>query len=97
MFELMMLGLAGTGAVAAFAKTRSFVRERLRFVDAIHRRWAPWLAGAATALAAVPLVWLLPVLGGGTAALLGVAVGYGVVRGRRDVLRLPSGRAGPAG
>ncbi len=90
MFELVMLGLAGTGAVAAFAKTRSFVRERLRFVDGIHRWFAPWLAGAATALVASPLVWVLPVLGGGTAILLGAAVGYGVVRGRSDVRKLPS-------
>lgn len=91
MFELLMLGLAGTGAVTAFAKTRSFVRERLRFVDAIHRWSAPWLAGGAAALAAAPVVWLLPVLGAGTAVLLGAAVGYGVVRGRKDVLQLPSG------
>lgn len=90
MLELLMLGLAGTGAVAGFAKTRSFVRERLRFVDAIHRGVAPWIAGAGAALAAAPVVAVLPVLGTGTALVFGASVGYGVVRGRRDVRkRLP--------
>lgn len=91
MFELLMMGLAGTGAVAGFAKTRSFVRDRLRFVDAIHRRVAPWIAGGGAALVAAPIVALLPVLGTGAALLFGVAVGYGVVKGRRDLQRLPPG------
>lgn len=91
MFELIMMGLAGTGVVAGFAATRAFVRERLRFVDAVYRRSAPWLAGAAAAIAAAPIVWILPVVGTGTAVVFGAAVGYGVVKGRRDLLRLPPG------
>lgn len=91
MFELLMMGVAGTGVVVGFAATRSFVRERLRFVDAIYRRWAPWVAGAGAALAAAPVVWILPVLGTGTALVFGAAVGYGVVKGRRDLRRLPPG------
>jgi hypothetical protein len=66
-------------------KVRHFVRGRLRFVDGVQRRGTPYLAGALAAVAAVPLVWLLPVLGGGTALLFGAGVGLGVAHGARDV------------
>lgn len=91
MIELILLGLAGAGAVAGYAKSRQFVRERLRFVDAVHRRSAPFVAGGAAALAAAPVVWVLPVVGGGSAVLFGAAVGWGVVKGRSDIDHLPPG------
>lgn len=91
MIELTLLGLAGAGILAGYAKTREFVRERLRFVDAVHRTPAPWVAGGAAALAAAPVAWVLPVIGGGTAVVFGAAVGWGVVKGRRDIGRLPPG------
>jgi hypothetical protein len=52
-----MLGLIITGAVlgAGYFYTRRFVRERLRFVDAVRRPAAPLVAGAATALLAAPV------------------------------------------
>lgn len=92
MIELILLGLAGAGALAGFAGTRRFVRERLRFVDAVHRRSAPFVAGGVAAVAAAPVAWILPVVGGGSAVLFGAAVGWGVVKGRRDIGRLPPGR-----
>ena len=91
MIELIVFGLAGAGIVAGYVKTRSFVRERLRFVDAVYRPAAPFVAGGAAAVAAAPLAWLMPFVGGGTALLFGAAIGYGVVRGRRDLKQLPPG------
>jgi hypothetical protein len=66
--ELMLA--AGTGAATLFGyvKSRRFVRERLRFVDAAHKPTAPIVAGAAAALAAGPVVWLLPFVGAPTTA-----------------------------
>lgn len=91
MIELVVWVLAGLGVLASYVKTRSFVRERLRFVDAVYRPVAPVVAGGAAALAAAPLAWVAPFIGGGTALLFGAAVGYGVVRGRRDLEQLPPG------
>jgi len=92
MIELVMLILAGLAAVGGFVKTREFVRERLRFVDAVHRGWVPVAAGAAAALAFSPLAWILPFVGTGASLFFGAAVGYGVVKGRRDIRQLPPGR-----
>jgi len=89
MFELIMLAAAGVGTVAGYVKSRQFVRQRLRFVDAAHQPSAPVVAGAVAALAAAPVVWLLPVLGAGTALIFGAGVGLGVLHGSRDVKRLP--------
>ena len=91
MIELIVLGLAAASIVAGHVKTRSFVRERLRFVDAVYRPAAPFVAGTAAAVAAAPLAWLMPFVGGGTAVVFGAAIGYGVARGRRDLRQLPPG------
>lgn len=80
-----MFGAAAGGIVVGYRKVRSFVRERLRFVDGVQRRGAPVAAGAAAALAATPLLWLIPVLGGGTAIMFGVGVGLAVSHGARDI------------
>ena len=62
---LELLFAAGTGAATLFGylKSRQFVRERLRFVDAAHKPTAPVVAGAAAAVVAAPVVWLLPIVG----------------------------------
>jgi hypothetical protein len=90
---LELIGLAATGAATFFGYTRSrsFVRRRLAFVEAVHRAGAPVVAGAAAAVAAAPLVWALPLIGTGTALLFGAAVGVGVRAGARDSRpRLPA-------
>jgi hypothetical protein len=52
----------------------------------------PVLAGAAAWLVALPIVGLLPLVGGMTAILFGVGVGAGVAAGAKDIRRrLPSG------
>ena len=87
MLELLLIGAAAGGIGAGYVKVRSFVRDRLRFVDAVHSRTAPVVVGAVAALAAAPVVWLLPVIGGGTALAFGVGMGLAVSHGARDVQR----------
>jgi len=89
---LDLIFAAGTGAATLFGylKSRQFVRERLRFVDAAHKPTTPLLAGAAAAVAAAPVVWLLPIVGAPAAVIFGVGVGWGVHHGARDARkRLP--------
>ena len=92
MFEL--IGLVATVAVAAvgYLQSRAFVRRRLAYVDAVQKPVTPVLAGAAAWLVAVPVVGILPFVGGITALAFGVSVGTGVASGVKDIRRrLPSG------
>ena len=84
---LWVAGFLATSAIAvfAYAQSRNFVTRRLRYVDAVQSGFAPWIAGAAAAIVAIPLVGLLPLLGIGTALTLGLSVGMGVASGARDV------------
>ncbi|MGH7717539.1 MAG: hypothetical protein ACREON_01675 [Gemmatimonadaceae bacterium] len=88
MLELLGLGIGAAAAAGGYINARRFVRTRLRFVDGVQRRVAPWLAGALAALVAAPLTALIPLIGGGTALVFGVAVGVGVARGAKDVRQL---------
>lgn len=85
MLETLMLLAGGTGIVMGHLTARSWVRRRLRFVDAVQGRAVPIALGIGAALVAAPVVWVLPVLGEMTALLFGVAVGTGVARGARDI------------
>ena len=82
-----MIGLGlvlGAAALAGgFTSARSFVRRRLRFVDAVQRPAAPLIAGVAATAVALPVA-LLPVVTVATAVAFGVGVGAGVANGRRD-------------
>ena len=84
-----MLTLAAAIAALAFGyiQTRGFVRRRLAYVDAVQGVAAPVLAGAAAFVVALPVVGLLPLVGGGTALLFGAGVGAGVSAGARDTRR----------
>ena len=73
MVELIILGAAASIGIG-YVKVRRFVRERLRFVDAVQEPAAPFAVGAVAALAAAPLVWLLPVVGAGTALVFGTGL-----------------------
>lgn len=87
MIELLILGAAAGGIGAGYAKARRFVRERLRFVDAVQRPGVPLVVGMLGAVAAAPVVWLLPVIGGGTALVFGTGLGLAVRHGARDLRR----------
>ena len=77
----LLVSAAALGGGYAWAK--GFVRKRLRFVDAMYTRPAPWIAGAAAALVATPFT-RLPVITGLTAVGLGLGVGFGVRVAQRD-------------
>jgi len=91
MLELLALAATLGATVFGYVKTRAFVRDRLRFVDGVHGFAGPVLAGTAAALLAAPVVWLLPLLGTGTAILFGAGVGVGVRAGARDIRRIGPG------
>ncbi len=83
---LLAVGVSGYG----YFKTRRFVREKLRFVDAVQRPATPIAAGLATGLATGVLVFLVPFIGGLTIPVLtGIGIGVGVSHGAKDSKRLP--------
>ena len=94
MFELLGVMALGALVYGSYSATRRFVRDRLRYVDAAQKRFAPWMAGLATATVLLPVTWILPFVGFGTAVLLGAGVGFGVSRGAADVRRRNDGGGG---
>lgn len=84
-----LIGFAASTALAvfAYARSRRFVSERLRYVDAVHHPAAPVVAAIGAAAIAIPVVALLPIIGAGTALAFGVSVGLGVASGRADIHR----------
>lgn len=82
---MLTLIIALTAATIGYLQARSFVRTKLRFVDAAQSFFAPLIAGVGAAIIAAPIVWLLPVVGTGTALLFGLGVGAGVSAGAREI------------
>jgi inosine-uridine nucleoside N-ribohydrolase len=82
MFGLL---IAGVASGAGYLKSRQFVGNRLRYVDAMQSASAPIIAGTIAALAAAPVTWALPFIGAGTAILFGVGVGAGTRAGVRRI------------
>jgi inosine-uridine nucleoside N-ribohydrolase len=89
MFEIIGLAATGVATVWGYVQSRRYVRNRLRFVDAAQKPLVPVVAGAAAAVVAAPVVWLLPLVGAGTALVFGIGVGVGVRHGQSDSRRLP--------
>jgi len=82
----LLIGAAALGG--GFVLTRGFVRRRLRYVDAIQKPAAPWIAGVVATVIALP-VTALPVITLGTAIAFGVGVAGGVASGRKQPGLLP--------
>jgi hypothetical protein len=85
MFTIISMAIAFAVAVIGYVQARSYVQTKLRFVDAVQHFAAPILVGVAAMLIATPVVWLLPLIGKGTAILFGLGVGAGVSSGARDI------------
>ncbi|HJQ18887.1 MAG TPA: hypothetical protein VJ867_00970 [Gemmatimonadaceae bacterium] len=85
MFDL--LALAATIAASAFGyiTARRFVRDRLKYVDGAQTVKAPIIAGVVAWAIAMPITWLVPLIGVGTAILFGASVALGVRAGARDI------------
>jgi hypothetical protein len=82
-----MLGLAIAIASSLFGywQARQFTQNKLRFVDGVHKLGVPFLAGLGAALVAMPVVWILPLVGTGTALLFGLGVALGVSAGAKEI------------
>ncbi len=85
MIEILWLAATGAAGVFGYAKSRRFVRGRLRFVEGVRKPYVPFLAGGAAAAAAAPVAWLLPIVGTASAVIFGASVGAGVASGRKDL------------
>ncbi len=88
------IALALAGGIFSFGFARGFVRRRLRFVDAIHSPFAPYVAGGIGLIlgwAIVALVGWMPLVGGlvggGTVAVLGLGTGLGTASGAKALRR----------
>ncbi len=87
---MLWLAVSAAALIGGFAVTRSFVRRRLRFVDAIQKPAAPLIAGAVAAVVALPIT-MLPIVTIGTAVAFGIGVAGGVASGRSGPPALPPG------
>jgi hypothetical protein len=71
-------------------KSKDFVARKLRYTNLVEKPSFGLVVGIATAVVALPLVGLLPVVGAGTAVALGAGVGTGVSLGAARARRGPS-------
>ncbi len=86
----MIETIAAIGAgIAGYVGTKDFTKRKLRFVDVVHAPSAPVIAGIGVAVVAAPIVWLLPLVGAGTAILLGAGVGLGMRSAQKERHLLP--------
>ena len=92
MLGLLAFALSTAAVIIGFTQAKDFVSRRLRYVDAARSPIAPVVAGVGAALIAAPIVWLLPIVGIGTALAFGLSVAMGVAAGNKDIHRsLPPG------
>lgn len=89
MFEIITIVAAAGAGLAGFLSSRDFTRKKLRFVDAAHTPAAPVVAGLVAAAVATPIAIVLPIVGVGTALVVGAGVALGVRSGQRDRNLLP--------
>ena len=79
---MLQLLITLTAGAIGFILTRSFVRRRLRFVDAVYSPVAPLITGIVAGLIAWPAV-LLPLVTVTTALVFGIGAGLGTASGVR--------------
>ncbi len=78
--ESIGLGIAGAVGLFGHVKTKDFVRRKLRYTKVAEKSASGMglVVGAATAIAAAPVVAMLPIVGTGAALIIGLGVGSGV-------------------
>ncbi len=85
MFGFLYMVIALAAVVVGYSGARRFVRDRLRYVDGAQKATAPIIAGIVAFLVALPISWLLPLVGAGTAIAFAISVAVGVASGSRDI------------
>ena len=93
--SIIYLIITGAAVVFGYVNARHFVRNKLRYVDAVQKISAPLIAGALAALVAWPLAALLHIGAFGTAAIFGISVGLGTAQGARDIRNSNAGLIEP--
>jgi len=88
-FGLISLGATAAAGIAGYVGSKDFTQKKLRFVDAVQSPAAPWIAGGVVAVVAAPVFAFLPLVGLGTAVVLGAGVALGVKSAQRDRHLLP--------
>lgn len=91
MFEFISLVLTLTVVYFGYSTARRFVRDRLRFVEGARKPHIPFVVAFAIFAVMIPVAWLLPFVGVGSAIALGLGVGVGVAAGGRDLRREDAG------
>ena len=89
MLPLIGLALSAGAGIGGYLTSKDFTQKKLRFVDAAHKPGAPIIAGVAAAVLAAPVVAILPIVGAGTAIILGAGVALGVKSAQRNRNLLP--------
>lgn len=84
-FAINMIIIAGV-ALTGFVIAKTFVRRRLRFVDAIYSPLAPLTVGVLAAAVTWPLA-ILPLITTTTAVIFGIGAGMGTASGVRALKR----------
>ena len=87
LFTLVGFVVTASAAIFAFGLAREYVRNRLRFVDAVRHPLAPWITWFLATLILIPVVAILPLVGAGTAILVGGAAGLGTSSGVKALKR----------
>ncbi len=83
MFELLSLAVTVGAGIFGYVTTKDFTKRKLRFVEAVHTRPAPIVAGVVVAAVASPLA-ALPIIGITAALALGAGVGLGVRSAQKE-------------
>jgi hypothetical protein len=86
MLELIAAGVVG---VVGHMKSRSFVGQRLRYTNIVETPALGLWAGVGATVLAAPIVAVLPIVGAGTAIVIGAGVGTGVALGVKDTKEPP--------
>ena len=84
---LLSLIISAAAGLFMFGLAREYVRNRLRFVEAVRSPIAPWVAGFAVLLVMSPIAALLPLVTGFTAAVAGIATALGTASGVKALKR----------
>ena len=85
MLDFIAFAATIIATAGAFVTARRFVRDRLRYVDGAQSIRGALIAGLVAWAIAMPITWMLPLVGAGTALLFGLGVGFGVRAGARDI------------
>lgn len=86
-FSLIGFLVTAAAALFAFGLARQYVRNRLRYVDAVRHPLAPWITALIVTIVLIPVVLILPLVGTGSALLVGGAAGLGTSSGVKALKR----------